>query len=503
MAESNNGSNNTTPQYQGNGAVESAVRNLVSLLLNNISTNPSGRPTESGQPEPRNLTIQQEMTRSFPGYFKSHLSRGKKRCLTSTKQLVKAGSKTTGLSFYLLSKNTSYTPLPAEELELLQAGMGRQTVSLPEDGDHAEISRLLEETFPKMEYLCGGWLLHKATGLLLIQFLCIFCMKDMISGIESRFFEGLENKGKNPKYSLTDLDNENFRTVGEIIAVSLAQGGPSPAFFKEWCYNFLCSGEVDFSCLSKEDVADVESSLLIRKVEDAADIQSLMMWADEIVSCGYTNQIKMESKESMIRAIVLHSTTRLIPMLQQLRKGIELYGLVNLMAVNPEACHSLFVPGKILKPDADFIMMSCQPHFSEKGTSRERTERKIINFLQDFLQEIEVSEKTSETFSNITDGNTGGAGGEKSESLAVHHVLQWMTGQSHVPILPDEKRHFKITCKFDHECKERLGDHSICYPVVSACTCTVTFPVQHLDTYTVFKTIMSAAVKYGGGFHRV
>ncbi|KAG2457065.1 G2E3 ligase, partial [Polypterus senegalus] len=456
--------------------------------------------------------------RSFPGHFKSNLSRGKKRCFTSTKQLVKAGSKTTGLSFYLLSKNTSYTPLPAEELELLQAGMGRQTVSLPEDGDHAEISRLLEETFPKMEYLCGGWLLHKATGgsgrlkltvippetegysvktlkavsgggkstfyivplqetldtsplppdsqhfskmpkklcyqcneVMPLQMLavhintckgkfspdetddeviCPICTKDFpedeitvhaslcgdsvedvlrcleqqvdtttefklcvdredlpdrgilqwqrkksasptsvlrvvfigeagvdtgalrkefLSGIESRFFEGPENKGKNPKYSLTDLDNENFRTVGEIIAVSLAQGGPSPAFFKEWCYNFLCSGEVDFSCLSKEDVADVESSLLISKVEDAADMQSLMLWADEIVTCGYTNQIKMDSKESMIRAIVLHSTTRLIPMLQQLRKGMELYGLVNLMAVNPEACHSLFVPGKILK----------------------------------------------------------------------------------------------------------------------------------------------------------
>ncbi|KAG2467658.1 AP4B1 protein, partial [Polypterus senegalus] len=232
----------------------------------------------------------------------------------------------------------------AEELELLQAGMGRQTVSLPEDGDHAEV-------------------------------ICPICTKDF------------------PEDEITvHASLCGDRTVGEIIAVSLAQGGPSPAFFKEWCYNFLCSGEVDFSCLSKEDVADVESSLLISKVEDAADIQSLMLWADEIVTCGYTNQIKMDSKESMIRAIVLHSTTRLIPMLQQLRKGMELYGLVNLMAVNPEACHSLFVPGKILKPDADFIMMSCQPHFSEKGTSRERTERKIINFLQDFLQEIEASE---------------------------------------------------------------------------------------------------------------
>lgn len=46
---------------------------------------------------------------------------------------------------------------------------------------------------------------------------------------------------------------------------------------------------------------------------------------------------------------VLHSTTRLIPVLQQLRKGMELYGLVDQMASNPEACHTLFVPGNIIK----------------------------------------------------------------------------------------------------------------------------------------------------------
>ncbi|KAF7645451.1 hypothetical protein LDENG_00204420 [Lucifuga dentata] len=82
----------------------------------------------------------------------------------------------------------------------------------------------------------------------------------------------------------------------------------------------------------------------------------------------------------------------MIPMLQQLRKGLELYGLVDHMAANPEACRSLFVPGTIIKPDADFIMMNCQPHFSEKGTSKERTERKVINFFQDFLQELEMSD---------------------------------------------------------------------------------------------------------------
>ncbi|KAF5896386.1 G2/M phase-specific E3 ubiquitin-protein ligase-like, partial [Clarias magur] len=66
-------------------------------------------------------------------------------------------------------------------------------------------------------------------------------------------------------------------------------------------------------------------------------------------------------------AIVLHSTTRLIPMLQQLRKGLELYGLVNQMATNPEACHSLFVPGKIIKPDADFMMMTSNQISVKRG----------------------------------------------------------------------------------------------------------------------------------------
>uniref|UniRef100_A0AAQ5Y463 HECT domain-containing protein n=1 Tax=Amphiprion ocellaris TaxID=80972 RepID=A0AAQ5Y463_AMPOC len=276
-------------------------------------------------------------------------------------------------------------------------------------------------------------------------------LTDMISGIENRFFEGPGSQGKNPKYSLTDLDDENFRTVGEIIAVSLAQGGPAPAFFKEWCYRFLCTGEVDFSYLSKEDVADQESSLLISSVEDVADAQSLMLLADKVINCGYTSQIKLDSKENIIHAIVLHSTTRLITMFQQMRKGMELYGLVNQMAANPEACHTLFVPGKIIKPDADFIMMNCQPHFSETGNSRERTERKIINFMQDFCQELEISGEEEDS-----------AAVEESHSIGVQHVLQWLTGQSHIPILPDEKRHFKITCMFDHDCRERLGDHSIC-----------------------------------------
>uniref|UniRef100_A0A3Q2FXH8 Uncharacterized protein n=1 Tax=Cyprinodon variegatus TaxID=28743 RepID=A0A3Q2FXH8_CYPVA len=208
-----------------------------------------------------------------------------------------------------------------------------------------------------------------------------------------------------------------------------------------------------------------------------------MLLAEDIVNCGYTTQIKMDYKAQMICAIILHSTTRLIPMLQQLRKGLELCGLVNQMNVNAEACRPLFVPGKITKPDADFIMMNCQPQYSEKGTSKERAEKKIINFLQDFLEELEIS-------GTILDN-------KRRRQVKGQHVLQWMTGQAHTPILPSEKQHFRIKFSFYHECSELLGDHSICYPVVSACTCTSSkvFSYLNIDVMTpcfVFNVQVSA-----------
>ncbi|KAF0040515.1 hypothetical protein F2P81_006413 [Scophthalmus maximus] len=156
--------------------------------------------------------------------------------------------------------------------------------------------------------------------------------KEFLTCIENRFFEGPGSQGKNPKFSLTDLDNENFRTIGEIIRVNLAQDGPAPAFFNEWCYNFICTGAVDLSRICKEDVADQESLLLINRVENVSDTEFLMLLAENIVNCGYTAQNKLDNKESIIRAIVLPSTTRLTPMLQQLSKGMELYGLVNQIA---------------------------------------------------------------------------------------------------------------------------------------------------------------------------
>lgn len=57
-----------------------------------------------------------------------------------------------------------------------------------------------------------------------------------------------------------------YRTVGEIIAVSIAQGGPPPNFFREWCYGYISTGEIDKEMISKDDVTDPELRRLMEEV---------------------------------------------------------------------------------------------------------------------------------------------------------------------------------------------------------------------------------------------
>uniref|UniRef100_A0AAR2LN35 Uncharacterized protein n=1 Tax=Pygocentrus nattereri TaxID=42514 RepID=A0AAR2LN35_PYGNA len=120
-------------------------------------------------------------------------------------------------------------------------------------------------------------------------------------------------------------------------------------------------------------------------------------------------------------------------------------------------------------------MQNILSEMSEKGTIREACESSLINFFQDFLQEIETAGGEYEV-----------QPGADVSSLTVPFVMQWLAGQAHKPLLASELQEFKITLKFDHECTLRMPEHKICFPVVSACAKTITFPTAHMTNYDAF-----------------
>ncbi|KAJ7986674.1 hypothetical protein DPEC_G00342330 [Dallia pectoralis] len=390
--------------------------------------------------------------------------------------------------------NAETTPTLAEEFELTQAGLGKRNLTMSKDMTHAEFFRQLQDVYPKMDGLTGGWLLKKATGghgkrklvivppdsegytgslirsastsgknLLYVvplqqeldltplpadasefqsmpkvtcqtcklsfplQILALHiqgCMESQseddrevpcpicFSDFPSNFLEVhastcgdrakedfeeseigvVSQKGEEEHIKCVDdvlsaisgsVDTETYFRINisrtNILERGLLQwqrqkkvsptatlkvtffgeagndtgalrkefltGGPAPG---DWSYSYLCSGKMDQKAVNKEDVGDTQFKLLIDRVESSTD-DTILELADEILSCGYTGVVSNENKESIIRAITLHAVLRLQPMLEQLREGMQLYGLLSIMKQYPEICRPLFVPEGVTK----------------------------------------------------------------------------------------------------------------------------------------------------------
>lgn len=64
----------------------------------------------------------------------------------------------------MLHKKTEKTPTPIDDLNHMQAGLGKRTLNMSEDMNHDQVSKLFKSTYPKLNDITGGWLLYKAPG---------------------------------------------------------------------------------------------------------------------------------------------------------------------------------------------------------------------------------------------------------------------------------------------------------------------------------------------------
>ena len=306
-----------------------------------------------------------------------------------------------------------------------------------------------------------------------------------------------------PILSTSHIQNGYFRTCAEILAVSLAQGGPPPQFLDSAAYSCL-HRPVDLLNLNDTHLTKHELRLIneVRK-----DVES---YEEMILEHNYTGPINKDHIEQIIGALKISFVGKRMMFMQEFAKGLNAYKVNDIILNNGDLCCTLFVQDfkEQSVPDANYLFSLMVPNHSENGCSRRNKEEMIMDMFQDTLFQVEdgtiegydvaLAEKEFNETDENADGNEPCVNFVTPE-VSIPGVMQWLTGQGHKSFIQDE---IKITVNFDHDCMTRAPGHTICYPVVSACAMELTFPVMHITDEEKFKEIFMLAYCKGNAFGR-
>ena len=270
-----------------------------------------------------------------------------------------------------------------------------------------------------------------------------------------------------------------FQSCGEIAAVSLAQEGPSPCVLQGCVYESMVNPETDFKSLNVEHITAEEKTMLENIQHDLDNHR------DTIVDHGYTGVIDKEHLNDITGSILISLVTRRQLYLSEFMRGLELYGLADIIRQKPEICKALFVMGHEKDVDANYVFSLMKPCYSMEGSTRKEVEESVMDSFQDFLISLEDEQKISGYTEALTwnydDGEDRRSERQQSDKqpaeefqtadVYVAGVLGWLTGQRHRPIDGDP---LTIIVNFDHDCLDRNPQHTICFPRVAACVTWVT-----------------------------
>ena len=306
------------------------------------------------------------------------------------------------------------------------------------------------------------------------------------------------------------VHNGFFLACGQIVAVSLVQGGPPPRFLDESAFQMLVNPEVNIKEL-QEDVLTHSEKLLLDKIrEDPINNQ------ETILEHGYTGIVDLEHVNDITGTVMVSLVSRRSLYLKEFGKGLELFGLASAIKGNVDQCKKLFVDDTNVNiVDANYLVSVLKPLYLQEGTSKRIIEEGVIDNFQDLLMRMEDENMTghSEMMAwnhedKLQDEEPCETHhSDKEESLEHFHsaeltpsgVLGWLTGQQHRPVNGDN---LAITVMFDHDCVQKNPKHSVCFPVVSACSRLVTLPVNHMRDPEDFTRIFLLAYCKGQAFGR-
>ena len=281
-----------------------------------------------------------------------------------------------------------------------------------------------------------------------------------------------------PIDSMLNVANGSFQTCGEIVAVSLAQGGPAPMFLHENVYGLMLTQDIT-EAIVDSFFTEGDERMLSNMENDVKEHQ------DIIIDHGYTGIVEDSKKEEIIATVKVSMINRRSLYLKEFCRGLSLYGIHDTVRKHPALLKKLFVLQNDNDDNVDAMYLASifTPVFSTNDSEKLCKEEAILDNLQDCILKFEDNAISGYSealaYKEEDDITTSGERGEKfhDAKLTPAGVLGWLTGQQHKPLNGES---LDITVKFDHDCMERNPQHRICFPLVQACRNEIVIPVAHM-----------------------
>ncbi|XP_028394535.1 uncharacterized protein LOC114518737 [Dendronephthya gigantea] len=276
-----------------------------------------------------------------------------------------------------------------------------------------------------------------------------------------------------PINSIIGLQNEDFKLAGEVMVMSILQGGPAPAFLHRAIFNVMTNQQ-----LSIEDIPESIYKRAANQIMEAKCDEELhnVLVSDDVLTVlgniGYTGVPHRETLKSItgiLQSICIKSQfISTMPELMQLEQGLSSCGILESVKKCPELWKFAFVRGSSNLKSPDEFLDELEVKYSQSQLQKDK-EIDVFKYFCEFIQSLEFDEE-----------------------ISIAGLLKWMSGTKTTPVLGFSK---KKTLVFVHGCKEGCR----CRPTVSTCDLLLMVPV-HITNEEDMKIMMTSALKESCGF---
>ena len=146
-------------------------------------------------------------------------------------------------------------------------------------------------------------------------------------------------------HSTFHVQNGNFHTCDEIVATSIAQGGPSPCFLEPCAFDILWK-QIDVLNISDGDLMKEEHEILDAVTADCT------AHTDIIIENGYSGKITESHIEEIVNflKVKVSFVNRRYLYMNEFKIGLNAYGLGDLISSYPDICNHFYFKNSMLKP---------------------------------------------------------------------------------------------------------------------------------------------------------